>query len=254
MISITIIGTGIVAKHLCDAFALSDSVILKQVIGRNKKALLHFQNYTETSSDYKGIKNSDIYIIAISDDVIRTIAEYLTEKKGLIVHTSGSISVHALPKENRTGVFYPLQTFSDGRKIDFNTVPICIEAEDEHDLALLKKLAGTISGSIFEISSDQRRPLHLAAVFVNNFTNHLYAIGQDICQENELPFDLLKPLLLETAKKIGDLSPIDAQTGPARRKDQNTIDGHLKRLRHKNQKEIYKVLTRSIKETYGEKL
>ena len=124
----------------------------------------------------------------------------------------------------------------------------------EDDLELLKKLAGMISESIFEISSDQRKSLHLAAVFVNNFTNHLYAIGQSICQENELPFDLLKPLLLETAKKIGDLSPIDAQTGPARRKDQNTIDSHLKQLRHKNQKEIYKVLTRSIKETYGEKL
>ncbi len=81
MISITIIGTGIVAKHLCEAFALSDSVILKQVIGRNKKALLHFQNYTETSSDFKEIKTSDIYIIAISDDAIYTIAEYLTEKK-----------------------------------------------------------------------------------------------------------------------------------------------------------------------------
>ncbi len=254
MIGITIIGTGVVAKHLCEAFAQSDMVILKQVIGRNKKALVHFQNYTETSSDFKGIKNSDIYIIAISDDAISTIAEHLTDKSGLIVHTSGNISAHVLPKEKRRGVFYPLQTFSDGRKIDFNTVPICIEAEDKNDLELLKKLAGMISGSIFEISSDQRKSLHLAAVFVNNFTNHLYAIGQDICQENKLPFDLLKPLLLETAKKTGDLSPIDAQTGPARRKDQNTIDSHLKQLRHKNQKEIYKALTRSIKETYGEKL
>ncbi len=254
MISIIIIGTGLVAKHLCEAFALSDSVILKQVIGRNKKALAHFQNYTEASSDFKGIANANIYIIAVSDDAISTIAKRLTKKTGLIVHTSGSVSIHALPKENRKGVLYPLQTFSTGRKIDFNTVPICIEAEDENDLKLLKKLAGTISESIFEISSGQRNSLHLAAVFVNNFTNHLYTIGQDICKENELPFDLLKPLLLETAEKIGDLPPIDAQTGPARRKDQNTIDNHLKQLRHKNQKEIYKALTRSIKETYGEQL
>ncbi len=249
MISITIIGTGVVAKHLCEAFALSDSILLKQVIGRNKKELVHFKNYTKIFSDFNRIKDSDIYIIAISDDAIRTISEQLTNISGLIVHTSGSISIHALPKEGRRGVFYPLQTFSDGRKIDFNTVPICIEAEEENDLELLKKLANSISKSVFEISSDQRKSLHLAAVFVNNFTNHLYAIGQDICQENELPFDLLKPLLLETAKKIGDVSPIDAQTGPARRKDEKTIAYHLGQLKNEKRKEIYKLFTESITET-----
>ncbi len=255
MISATIIGTGNVAMNLCEAFKLCGSVLLKQVIGRNPKVLENFQAYAKTSTDFKMILDSDVCVIAVSDDSITSISKHFTNYNGLLIHTSGSVAVHALPKECRKGVFYPLQTFSNGRTIDFNKVPICIEAEEEVDFELLKNLAESISRSVFKISSEQRRSLHLAAVFVNNFTNHLYEVGQHICRENNVPFELLKPLILETAKKMESLSPNKAQTGPARRRDKKTIDGHLEQLKNKKQKEIYKSLTESITETpYGKKL
>lgn len=119
---------------------------------------------------------------------------------------------------------------------------------------MLQKLAAAISNSVYKITSEQRKSLHLAAVFVNNFNNHLYQIGNELCEQNNVAFDILKPLIAETAKKINTLSPVDAQTGPARRQDEKTIVNQLKQLKNENHIEIYKTLTASILKTYGKKL
>lgn len=132
-------------------------------------------------------------------------------------------------------------------------VPLCIEAQNNNDLQILKKVAKSISNKVFEIDSNQRKSLHVAAVFVSNFVNHLYKLGSDICEEHNVSFEILKPLIAETANKIEYLKPVDAQTGPAKRNDTTTINKHLAILTDDNQKEIYKLLTKSIID-HGKKL
>ena len=254
MISIVILGTGNVAKHLFDAFTAQNGVDIIQVYGRNKNALSYFENQINTTSALSNIKGADIYLVAISDDAISEVSRFIVGKKGLIVHTSGSISMNALAHKHRRGVFYPLQTFSANRKVDFKEIPICIEAENEEDYELLNELASAISDKVIQLDSDQRKALHLAAVFANNFTNHIYHIAQEICIQNDVPFELLLPLINETATKIQDLSPLQAQTGPAKRNDEGTLEKHLVQLKNKKHKEIYTLLSESIRKTYGKKL
>ena len=247
MINVTLVGTGAVSNHLLDVFSNTNGVAVLQIASRGDQLSQALKRMRSRDEEV------DIYIIAVSDDAIATVSEHFVKSNALLVHTSGSVAMHALPKEVRRGVFYPLQTFSKGRKVDFQTIPLCIEAEHKNDLELLRTLARAISQSVYELSSKQRKSLHLAAVFVNNFTNHIYQIGNDICLENGVPFDALKPLILETAHKINTLSPIDAQTGPAKRNDDSTIDSHLSQLISKTHKEVYRMLTKSIKETYESK-
>jgi predicted short-subunit dehydrogenase-like oxidoreductase (DUF2520 family) len=150
-----------------------------------------------------------------------------------------------LENNSRKGVFYPLQSFTKGKKVDFYSIPICIEATHSTDEKLLKELANKLSDKIFTISSEQRKKLHVAAVFVNNFTNHMYTIGNNICKKNNIPFEILKPLIEETAQKVFKISPEKAQTGPAIRKDSETIKNHLFLL-DEQEKEIYNLMTKSI--------
>ena len=148
------------------------------------------------------------------------------------------------------GVFYPLQTFSTQKSVDFANIPLCLEANKPEGLALLEQLAVKMGGPTHLIDSEQRKALHIAAVFVNNFTNHLYAIGESICQEHLVPFAVLQPLIAETADKIKSLSPLDAQTGPALRNDRNTLDNHLSLLTQEAQKKLYTSLTKSIQQLH----
>ena len=139
------------------------------------------------------------------------------------------------------------------KKSILRPIPLCLEAENITDYLVLETVAKSISDAVYSISSEQRKALHVAAVFVNNFTNHLYQIGQEICEEHNVSFDILKPLIAETANKINTLSPIDAQTGPAKRNDITTIKSHLSYLSDENQKNIYALLTKSIQNN-GKKL
>jgi predicted short-subunit dehydrogenase-like oxidoreductase (DUF2520 family) len=255
MIRVVLLGTGNVATHLVNAFLNAKYIDLVQVFARKKSNLKYIQkNKINTTSNLSELKDADIYIIAIADDAIAAFSEQLNIKKNaLVVHTSGSVAMNAINNNFRKGVFYPLQTFSKEKSINFKTVPLCLEAEHNEDLVILEKLASAISNAVYFIDSKQRESLHIAAVFVNNFTNHLYHIGKTICYEHEVPFAILQPLIQETAKKILDLSPYDAQTGPARRNDSNTITRHLEQLPN-NYKEIYSLLTKSIRDTYEQEL
>src|SRR5690554_5876907 len=253
MISIVILGTGNVAEHLFDVFSDHKEICVRQVWGRNRSHLSYFRDRAAISEDSSELLAADLYIIAVSDDAIPEVARTLIDKKGLVVHTSGSVPLNALVNNDKRGVFYPLQSFSKGREIDFKSVPICIEAENKEDLELLLQLARSISDDVREISSDQRKSLHLAAVFVNNFTNHLFQIANEICEEQRLPFGILLPLVRETVQKLDQLVSFDAQTGPAKRNDQETIGIHLHQLKNKNYKDIYALLSKSISEKYGQK-
>ncbi len=252
MLKVAIIGTGNLAQHLFDAFSACPTIDIVQVVGRNTKALGDFKKSAATSTDFKNIADAAIFIIAVSDTAIPAVSKHLTHTNGLVVHTSGSVSMDALSGHHRCGVFYPLQTFTKNRKVAMNSVPFCLEAHDEADLDLLKKLAGTLSEKVYEVSSEQRKVLHLAAVFVNNFTNHLYHIAKVICDEKGLPFEILLPLIRETLDKTEQLMPYDAQTGPARRGDSETIEKHLKQLKNSRYKKVYEVMSESIGKLYGE--
>ncbi|EJL60472.1 Rossmann-like and DUF2520 domain-containing protein [Flavobacterium sp. CF136] len=246
MIQITLIGSGNVAQHLIKAFSKSDLVEIAQVFSRKKEALEHLLDSDKIITEYSALKESDVYIIAVSDNAIAEVSEQFLFDDKLIVHTSGTAPLNILDSKNRRGVFYPLQTFSKNKAVDFSMIPICLEAENQSDYAILETVAKSISKAVFQISSEQRKALHVSAVFVNNFTNYLYQIGQEICEEHHVPFEILKPLIQETAEKINTLNPIDAQTGPAKRNDSNTIAAHLEYLTNENQKNIYKILTQSI--------
>ena len=254
MLSIVLIGTGNVAQQFYEAMGNKNGIKIIQVIGRNKKKLTPFANCPETSTDFKHIYDADIYIIAVNDDSINSVSQHFTNKSGLVVHTSGSMPLSVLADSVRRGVFYPLQTISKERKIDFSEVPICIEAERSEDYELLRELANTISAQVQIMTSEQRKFVHLAAVFVNNFTNHLYHIGNELCNEAGVPFTILNQLILETAKKATQMPVINAQTGPAVRNDKLTMKKHLELLNNEEYREIYSVLSNSIQKTHEKKL
>lgn len=245
MISVSIIGSGNLAHHLIDCFGNNNGVVITQVFVRKKSHNMIVGNF-EIINDFSDLKPADITIIAVSDQAIAEVSIEIPFLNSLVVHTSGGTDSTVIDSKNRSGVFYPLQTFSKNKKIDFTEIPICIEAQNEVDLEILEKLAKTISQKVYKIDYNQRKALHVAAVFVSNFTNHMYKIGFDICQEIDLPFDILQPLIEETAHKIAELNPGQAQTGPAKRQDFETIAKHLKYLKHSDKKHLYETITQSI--------
>ena len=249
MTTIVLLGFGNVSFHLINAFNKLNKNTVIQIYNRNNISLNSELNHIPFTTDLSKIKDADIYIIAIPDDSITSFSEILPLKNKLVVHTSGSVSMDALSERNRKGVFYPLQTFSKNRDVDFNNIPICIEATEPRDLKLLMNLGKSLSEKVVEVNSEERSKLHLAAVFVNNFVNHLYAIGDDILSKNELSFDLLHPLIEETANKIKTLAPSKVQTGPARRGDQKTIEKHLHLLKEGPKSDLYQQLTASIRKS-----
>lgn len=245
MVKISIIGFGNVAQHLAAAFESNPATELVQVYSR-KPQTVPAPFSLKFIHDLSELAFADVYIISVSDDAVAPVAAALGFENRLVVHTAGSLPMEVLDAKNRAGVFYPLQTFSRNKAVDFHEVPICIEASNSADLQTIESIAKSISNNVYAINSAQRRSLHVSAVFVSNFANHLYKIGSDICEEHGVPFDILKPLIQETAAKIKTLSPQQAQTGPAIRNDRDTITAHLAWLTNDNQKNIYQLLTQSI--------
>lgn len=252
MISVIILGAGNVATHLYKAFNKAENVVINQWYNRTLDSLNIYKNDVEIIDDLKLLKDADAYILAVSDDAVSELSSQLPFEDKLVLHTSGSVSVYDIDKKHKRGVFYPLQTFSKDAEMDFANVPICIETIHKKSYPLIKELGISIGSPTQRVNSDQRKVLHLAAVFVNNFTNQLYRIGHEITESEGAEFDVLKPLILETAKKIQTMSPYKAQTGPAKRNDKKTIKKHLKTLDSKHHKEIYELLTTSIKKTHGQ--
>lgn len=253
MISVVLLGSGNVATHLYKTFHKAKNVTVVQWYNRHLETIRTYKNEVEVTNSIETLKPADVYIIAVSDDAISELSSQLPFENRLVVHTSGSVGIYDLDKKNHRGVFYPLQTFSKDAEVDFKNVPICIEVIDKTDLKVLKSLATALGSKPHKVNSDQRLALHLAAVFVNNFTNQLYRVAHEITESGGVEFDILKPLILETANKVQHLSPYMAQTGPAKRNDKRTIKKHLKLLRNDHHKAIYELLTASIQKTHGRK-
>lgn len=258
MIRIVFLGFGNVGYHLCNALHKSNKVSVCQIYNRSVVSLPSEVASIPFTTKLSEVVEADVYVIAIPDDAIATFSERLPFQNKLVVHTSGSVSMEVLSEKNRKGVFYPLQSFSKTRAVSFKEIPICIEAEQPSDETLLTTLGEVLSEKVSNVASEVRLKLHLAAVFVNNFTNHMYTIGSAILEENQLPFNLLQPLITETARKVETLSPSEAQTGPAKRNDVKTIEKHLHLLGNGTHKNLYQELTKAIQEkqkpSHGKKL
>lgn len=255
---LTLIGAGNVAHHLGKRL-YQKGLIINQVYSRTlgNAEILANKIGAKSTDDLLAIDaESDLYIIAVKDDAIELVAQILNQNKALknklFVHTSGAASSKILGQYFKNyGIFYPLQTFSKNKKVKFSNIPICIDAPNKKALKLLKKLGKKISNKVSVISDEERAILHVAAVIVNNFTNHLFHLGKSIVEKENISFDLLKPLIEETVKKIAVNPPFDMQTGPARRGDEKTLKKHLKYLqKFPEYAHLYALLTKSIQDAY----
>lgn len=250
---VSFIGSGNLAWHLAPAL---DNVgyKVKEVYSRDPKharALCGrlYQADVKTSLDFSD-SSSQLFIMAVSDDAIREIAqEIVLPEEAILVHTSGSqpLSVLSYAAATSCGVFYPLQTFSKAKKIDFTEVPIFIESEDSDVTKVLLKMGKAISKKVKSVSSEYRKALHVAAVFASNFSNHMLTISKSIADKHDIDFEVLKPLIAETLNKSINIGPEKAQTGPAKRGDMEILDGHLEFLKDDPAvAEIYKIISQHI--------
>ena len=247
---VTLIGSGNVATHLAAALKNAGHNIV-QVYSRTLQnaALLAYHVKAEAIDDLKSINaDTDIFIIAIKDDAIGLIAEQLVPHQRLMVHTSGATDLYSLLAfSDNVGVLYPLQTFSKTKEVDFRNVPVCIEAMDKIIAKTLEQLAQTISNKVYHIDSEKRKALHLAAVFACNFPNYLYTIAQQLIAKQGLDFELLRPLIQETAEKVQSEFPAKVQTGPAIRNDEFTMALHQQLLEDEPElQQLYFLLSQGI--------
>lgn len=250
---IVLLGAGNVAHHLAPAL-LNAGMNLCQIYSRSMESARELGKKTGigyTSDLFAVYPDCDIYVFCVSDDALLPLLKSLrTNNNPLLLHTSGSVPLSVFaPYFENYGVLYPLQTFSKRRVLNFREVPLCIEASNESARTELVSMAEKLSDRVREIPSEKRKKLHLAAVFANNFTNHLYGIAGKMLEEEGLDFSLLRPLIFETAHKVMLLSPEEAQTGPARRNDESILGMHRNLLKNdKKRLALYSLLSDSIKE------
>lgn len=247
---IVIIGAGRLATHLGLAF-FQHGLKIVQVYNRTpekgrKLAGRLGASYTDDLNEL--VLTADLYILAVSDSILEHLSSVLRLSAKLVVHTSGTMDMEVLkPISANIGVFYPLQTFSNSRKILFRNIPVCIEANSKGAELKLTDLAAKLSQRVYLLASDKRRVLHLGAVFVNNFTNFILAAGEELLLSHEIPFDLLEPLILQTTRHVKHGNLIQYQTGPAVRGDIKVLEKHRELLSDfPDYLEIYNLITENI--------
>jgi len=247
-LKISIIGAGNVSTHLAkNLYNVGHSIL--QIYSRNLPNAQQLSNKVKaTGIDTLALlnKDADLILLCVSDSAIEEIVSQLQFQPKLIAHTAGSVSINELKILENYGVFYPLQTFSKESELNIKTVPFCIEANTPKNRNILLDVAKSLSDTVYELNSEQRLQCHLAAVFANNFSNHMLAIAENLLAKSEIPFEILKPLILETAYKIQKISPQLAQTGPASRNDSKTMQQHLKLLSSQQLEKIYSFVSQSI--------
>ena len=245
-----VVGNGNLAWCLVQALHESSDIELVQVMGRNPATLKEYERWAPVNTNWADLKEADVYLLAVTDQAIPKLSEQYNNK-GIWVHCSGSTSIEVFNEKVRAGVFYPLQTFTKGRKLSFTDIPIGLEARSEEDYRLLEKLAKTLSSKVFRMSSQQRQKMHLAAVWANNFSNHLFARSAEMSEAAGIPGELLLPLIDETIQKLKELGAKAAQTGPARRGDHLTINKHLDMLTDPLVHKIHEQISLSIEEYHS---
>lgn len=249
--NIVFIGSGRLATNLAKEL-YKKSYNISQIYSRTIESATLLADIVNAEATDKLIdirQDAELYIFAVKDSVLPQIIRQLPSNDALWIHTSGSISINVFEHSvKRYGVLYPFQTFSKERSINFNDVPLCYEANNRSDASILNKICASISDRIYELSSEKRQYIHLSGVFACNFVNHMYDIAGEILGEQNIPSDILLPLIDETASKIHSLSPHKAQTGPAVRYDKNIIDKHIMLIEDLRVKSIYTLLSESIYE------
>ncbi|MBW7675310.1 Rossmann-like and DUF2520 domain-containing protein [Chryseobacterium chendengshani] len=245
---IVIIGSGNVAYHLAKAFT-QNSIPLAQVFGRNVDDLNKISQEFHVPFSTDILENADLYIICVNDGSVEDVSRLITKKDCLVAHTSGSLPKEILSGKYRKSSLYPLQTFSKSKELDYSKIPFFIETENKEDKNLLFKLASQISENVIESSHEKRKYIHLTAVFACNFVNHLFSRAKEISDGQEIPFNYFLPLIDETVKKIHEIEPRSAQTGPAVRNDIKVLQLHEQLLTDESL-EIYKTMNHSIKKMY----
>lgn len=251
--NIAIIGAGNVAWHLAQALQNAGhsvtAIYSRAQAPREELAQLLPHAKPISSLNLLNV-TADVVIVAVPDAALAAVASELQVASGtLVAHTSGSVPVSVLQqvRGGRIGVFYPLQTFTKAKPVDFTQVPLLVEAQEKKSIEQLEQLALSITPKVQKVNSEKRRQLHLAAVFACNFTNHLLGISQELLQKAGLPQELLQPLVQETVAKAMKQHPYTVQTGPAVRRDENVIQAHLQMLQqHPRLQELYRLLSESI--------
>ena len=244
-----IIGSGNVAYHLAKAFT-QNNIKVHQIFGRNEIELSKISNEFNIPYSNENLVDAELYIIAVSDSVVENVSELIKNENALVAHTSGSLPKEILKGNYRKASFYPLQTFSKTKDLDYSKIPFFIEADNQIDEKSLMELASIISDNVEVSTYEKRKYIHLTAVFACNFVNHLFARAKEISDSQDLDFNYFLHLINETFEKIHHLDPKLAQTGPAVRGDERILKLHEELITNKEQLDIYKTLNESIKKMY----
>jgi predicted short-subunit dehydrogenase-like oxidoreductase (DUF2520 family) len=253
---IVCLGAGRMAHQLMPALEEAGCDVI-QIYNRTPTAAKELSEKlkaaTFTSSLSEIVDHADIYFLAVSDDAIKPVSNELHKiisHDSLALHASGILELSELPFKRRAG-FYPLQSFSDNHDVSWRFIPVIITTNDDDIWIMLDQIAAKLSSAVYRMTDHQKAILHVAAVFANNFSNHMLTLADSICKEHELPFEILKPLILETFSKAILAGPKESQTGPAIRGDEKTIKKHLQLLeKHPEWALVYKTITKSIEDTY----
>ncbi|MCU0434351.1 MAG: DUF2520 domain-containing protein [Bacteroidia bacterium] len=248
---VVLLGAGNVAWHLGRALRKSGAEIV-QVWSRNPKharRLARMLGATPAWDDMPIKKQAHLYLIAVKDDAIAQTVARIPKGNGITVHTAGSVSIDVLAQAatKYTGVIWPLQSLTAGHRINFRKVPLCVETSCAAAAKALSPFVHELSESVTALNSEQRAHLHLAAVLVNNFSNHLFALAEKVTATQHIPFEILRPIIAETAAKVQHLSPTRAQTGPALRNDKQVMQRHLQLIGNdKDLRQLYQLISKSI--------
>lgn len=246
---IVIIGSGNVAYHLAKAFT-QNNIEVSQIFGRNEVELNKISEELNIPYSTKELADADLYLISVSDSAVEQVSDLIKTEKALVAHTSGSLPIETLNGDYRKASFYPLQTFSKTKNLDYSKIPFFIEAENQIDEKSLFELASLISDNVETSDYEKRKYIHLTAVFACNFVNHLFARAKEISDSQDLDFNYFIPLIDETVEKIHHLEPKTAQTGPAVRGDKRVLKLHEELITDKEHLKIYQLMNESIKKMY----
>ena len=246
---IAILGSGNVAYHLAKMFN-EKNIPISQIFGRNERDLQEISVQFEFPFSTTELADAELYFIAVNDDAVAAISKNIKNQNSLVAHTSGSLPKEILEGNYRKASFYPLQTFSKSKMLQYSEIPFFVEAENEEDSQILENLALKISEKVMKSDYEKRKYIHLTAVFACNFVNHLFARAKEISDSQQIPFHYFLPLIKETTSKIEKIEPKLAQTGPAIRNDEKILQLHEALITEEEHLKIYQVMNESIKKMY----
>lgn len=249
---VVFIGAGNVATHLATKLYKESFEIVQIYSYTNKSATELAQKVNAKAiTDIRAITDkADIYIYSVKDSVLENVIKETPKHNGVSIHTAGSIDIDIFKKYTPNyGVLYPFQTFTKNREINWNPIPLFIEASNSSSLDIIREVASSLSEKVSILNSSDRKYIHLTGVFACNFTNHMYALSETFLKKIGLPFDVALPLIDETASKVHSLTPNDAQTGPAIRFDENVMNEHLSLIEDEDIRQIYKIMSKNIHKT-----